>query len=281
MHRFSVHNVKDKNSICFSPLEYSKFKYGNIEIARKFAFEIGNSILNFDTFQELLKDKNEIFVLSSPYSFIRTASSYIAEYFFYYLSNHFLTSNIKVHFGKINRSVSYIEDYGQMNANERFNLIAKDEFSCDYDLLKEKLIIAIDDIRVTGTHEKIVQNVLTPILDSSNVIYTYYIKIDSQSIEPQYENYLNYFYVKSLEEIKELINQYDFKFNTRVVKFILGQDSYVFREFIKSIEPTKIYDLYKLSLGNLYYIFPKMQSNIYYLKDLVNQKIENSITVYN
>ena len=32
----------------------------------------------------------------------------------------------------------------------------------------------------------------------------------------------------------------------------------------------QIYELYKLSLGNLYYIFPKMQFNIYYLKEIVD-----------
>jgi hypothetical protein len=275
MYNFSVHSIQEKDRISFSPLEYSKFKYGNSEIARKYAREIGTSLINFDTFNELLKNRRDIFVLSSPYSFIRTASSYIAEHLFYFLSSHFLNSNIQVHYGKINRKVSYIEDYGQMNASERFNLIAKDEFSCDYDLLKDKLIIALDDIRVTGTHERIVENVLTPILNCSDVLYTYFIKIESQCIEPQYENYLNYYYVKSIDQIQAMIKESDFQFNTRVVKYILSQEENSFKEFISYMDLNQIYELYKLSLGNLYYIFHKMQFNIYYLKEIVDHKIEN------
>lgn len=274
MYNFSVHCIEEKDRIRFSPEEYSKFKYGNIEIARKYAGEIGSSLIYFELFNKLLKKRNEIFVLSSPYSFIRTASSFIAEHLFYFLSSHFLKSNIQVHYGKINRKVSYIEDYGQMNASERYNLIARDEFSCDYDLLKDKLIIALDDIRVTGTHERIVENVLTPILNYSDVLYTYYIKIDSQNIEPQYENYLNYYFVKSIDQIQSMIKESDFQFNTRVVKYILSQEENRFKKFVSYMDLDQIYELYKLSLGNLYYIFPKMQVNIYYLKEIVDKKIE-------
>jgi hypothetical protein len=55
--RYAVHSIVETNQLGFSPVDYSKFKYGDISIAQKFGNEL------FDYFQRYIKHEKKIEML--------------------------------------------------------------------------------------------------------------------------------------------------------------------------------------------------------------------------
>lgn len=265
---FSAFKIESVNSFDFSTVEYSKFKFGANNIARKFGYILADKFIN-DSFQENYTGK-PIVVLSSAYAFIPTASYHMAMHFadklnFFLYSNNF--SPIEV--GKISRNVTYREDYGEMSAEQRFNLIKDDKFHMDFEVLKDKILIFVDDIKITGTHEKIILKMLEN-YDIQNEYYLlYFAELINHNICPTIENHLNYSFVKSLSELDYIIKNEEFVLNTRVVKYILNSNYNDFNDFMSMQSKRFLIELFYNSIGNEYYQFIEYQQNIKLLENIL------------
>ena len=79
-----------------------------------------------------------------------------------------------------------------MIAEERFNLIKNDT----YELLNipavEDICIFIDDISITGTHQRVVEKLLKDNFIETKSLFLYYAKLSNSAICPSFENHLNY-----------------------------------------------------------------------------------------
>lgn len=265
---FSAFKIESVNSFDFSTVEYSKFKFGANNIARKFGYILADKFIN-DSFQENYTGK-PIVVLPSAYAFIPTASYHMAMHFadklnFFLYSNNF--SPIEV--GKISRNVTYREDYGEMSAEQRFNLIKDDKFHMDFEVLKDKILIFVDDIKITGTHEKIILKMLEN-YDIQNEYYLlYFAELINHNICPTIENHLNYSFVKSLSELDYIIKNEEFVLNTRVVKYILNSNYNDFNDFMSMQSKRFLIELFYNSIGNEYYQFIEYQQNIKLLENIL------------
>ena len=160
--KFSAFQVSDPRNFDFPAEKYSKFKFGSTNIAREFGYILADRFIN-----QLFKfsyNGTPIVVLPSAYSHIPTASYFMAIHFIDKL-NQFLYENdySPVETGKISRSITYREDYGEMTADERYNLIKGDKFHIDEALLENKILIFLDDIKITGTHERIIIKMLAAV----------------------------------------------------------------------------------------------------------------------
>ena len=265
---FSAFKIERVNSFDFSSVEYSKFKFGANNIARKFGYILADKFIN-DSFQENYTGK-PIVVLPSAYAFIPTASYHMAMHFadklnFFLYANNF--SPIEV--GKISRNVTYREDYGEMSAEQRFNLIKDDKFHMDFEVLKDKILIFVDDIKITGTHEKIILKMLEN-YDIQNEYYLlYFAELINHNICPTIENHLNYSFVKSLSELDYIIKNEEFVLNTRVVKYILNSNYNDFNDFMSMQCKRFLIELFYNSIGNEYYQFIEYQQNIKLLENIL------------
>ncbi len=137
---FSLHKIDNENKFSFNPSDYSKFKFGDDLISEKFGISLAKQFI--DQHLTFIQTIGQIVVISSPYAFIPTATFALKNYFIYelnkWLSEHELPV---VQETKIHRTITYKEDYGELNAEERIKLIGQDSFHIDKQFLHDKILI--------------------------------------------------------------------------------------------------------------------------------------------
>jgi hypothetical protein len=269
--RFSLHKIASMQAFDFVPEEYSRFKHGAENIAQQYGYALADGFTahGFSS----CYDGKPIVVFSSAYSHIPTASFYMKNYFVDRLNGYLFDRGYPVvEEAKIYRTVSYRDDYGEMSAEQRYNLIKGDTFYIDKIFLKDKLLMFLDDIKITGTHERIILNMLNQYNLSNTCCLLYFAELTDTSIPPPIENRLNYAYVKSLDEIDAIIKKERFQFNTRVVKWILNSQDHLFDRFIQKQDIQFLRNLYYQAIGNEYFKFSKYHSNLTQLKKIIQQK---------
>ena len=214
---FSGFLIDNEKEFGFSPVDYSKFKYGAINIAKEFGYLLADRFIE-NCFKDHY-DGKQIVVLPSAYSYIPTASFFMKVFFVEKL-NLFLYKNGYpiVQETKINRTVTYREDYGEMSAQDRYNLISGDSFHVDKVYIEGKQLLFLDDIKITGTHERIIIKMLNDAQINNDCYMLYFAELINSNISPKFENYLNNYFVKDLEKVNYIIRNENFIFNTRVVK---------------------------------------------------------------
>lgn len=260
--RYSLHKIYEKEYCPFSEEKYSRFKFGDISCAELFGEDLFNGFI--EEYENKILSQNEIIIIPSPYHSIPTASNYLCHFFKKRL-NHFLYLNEKKACidTKIHRNQTYIQDYGSMNYAERIRLISGDTYHIDKDFINNKFCIFVDDIKITGSHEHTVNRILDEHNISGDFIFVYYAELVNGNIHPSIENYYNYFAIKSLDDVVNIINSESFAFNTRVVKYILSIKGDEFHKVINNIPKTKIEDLFFYAISNNYHLIDDYKSNIH------------------
>ena len=262
---FSGFQVSSANEFDFSPEEYSKFKYGALNIAQKFGYILAERFIE-NCFSKNY-DGTPIAVLPSAYSHIPTASFFMKKFFVDKLNNYLYENNYPVVAEtKIHRTVTYREDYGEMSAEDRYKLIKGDRFYIDKDFLEDKKLLFLDDIKITGTHERIIVNMLNGYNVSNDCYMLYFAELINKDIPANIENYLNNYFVKNLRDINYIIKNEKFQFNTRVVKYILNSKPEEFDLFIKDQDNNFVNELYYNAIGNEYFKFSSYLRNLEKLK---------------
>jgi hypothetical protein len=270
--RFALHVINDVTAIPFSADEYSMFKYGDSHIAQKYGIEL------FEYFKknhlhELISSHNSFNIYSSPYTQIPTSSYYLTQSFIdsfsFYLNENRLT-DIKIEFCKIKRCQTYTDDYGAMNAEERFNLIKNDTYELIDVPSKTDVSIFIDDISITGTHQKVVENLLKENAIETKSIFLYYAKLINPSICPSFENTLNYSFMNDFGRLQEIILSDTYKITTRTTKYILSLPQDKFDCFVDNLLEHNKYSVLKeflsMSYDNEYNKIELYNSNLKSLK---------------
>ncbi|MBL0237909.1 MAG: phosphoribosyltransferase family protein [Saprospiraceae bacterium] len=269
---YSLHKINNPDSFTFEPAEYSRFKFGDDSIAELYG---RNLAINF--IKEILSIEcctNQIVVISSPYSFIPTATFALKNHFINAL-NHWLVKNSYqvVQETKIHRTITYKEDYGELNAEQRIKLIGNDFFHIDKEFIKDKTLIFLDDIRITGSHERMISKMLDQYQIKNNSYLLYFAELINSNIHPNIENYLNYYSIKSIFDLDYLIESEDFIINTRVVKFILNNDNRTFKLFIQNKKSKFLNLLYFMAIGNGYHNIDVYSCNIITLQNEIKQSL--------
>ncbi len=262
--------IDNQDEIGFSPVDYSKFKHGASNIACRFGKGLATGFIK-NCFANTY-DGRQIVVVPSAYSYIPTASYFMMKYFVQELNLYLYENGHPVVMDtKINRSVTYREDYGEMSAQDRYNLISGDKFHIDKTFLDGKVLLFLDDIKITGTHERIIIKMLNEYQIENDAYMLYFAELVNKEISPKFENYLNNYYISGLEDIEDIINNEEFVFNTRVVKYILNTSSDKFNDFINKQSKTFIAELYNNSIGNEYFKFEQYKDNLAKLKKLTHR----------
>lgn len=268
---FSGYLIDNETDFGFSPDDYSKFKHGAINIARRFGYDLAERFIA-NCFSKTY-DGRQIVIVPSAYSYIKTASCFMTTFFVEKL-NHYLYKNGYpiTQETKINRTVTYREDYGEMTAQDRYKLISGDSFHIDKEFIKGKQLLFLDDVKITGTHERIIIKMLNESGISNDCYMLYFAELINPEISPKFENYLNNHFVKGISQIDEVIKNEQFIFNTRVVKHILNNSSEDFLDFIRKQTPQFCEELYYKAIGNEYFKFDTYIQNIRMLEQLICKK---------
>jgi len=273
---YSLYKIDNGLEFGFNPDDYSRFKFGDNQVAKTFGKSLADGFI-----KDFLEDSaidDQIVVISSPYCFIPTATFAMKNYFVNQL-NHWLAEHNKlvVQEAKIHRTITYKEDYGALSAEERLKLIGNDSFHIDKDFLKDKVLFFLDDIKITGSHEKMILKMVREYGLTNNIFMLYFAELINDDIHPNIENYLNYHQIKDVSDLDAVVKSGNFCFNTRIVKYILNCDFNSFQSFLEQQNDDFIQDLYNLSLGNSYHLIESYNENFNFLKNYITNKKYNLI----
>lgn len=265
---YSLHKITQSHHFPFDASAYSRFKFGDDQSAEVFGIALAKGFI-----KDHLRRKNDtgqIVVISSPYSFIPTATFALKDHFISEL-NKWLVARGKpvVQETKIHRSITYKEDYGELDAAQRMNLIGKDVFHIDRSFLTDKTLVFLDDIKITGSHERMIQKMLQEFQLINQVYLLYYAELSNKEIHPNIENALNYYCIKSIFDLNKIVAQDRFRINTRLVKYVLNSAEDQFLVFMQDQSTYFLNLVYNMAIGNGYHLIEAYAKNLTALKKLV------------
>ncbi|WP_448702413.1 phosphoribosyltransferase family protein [Mucilaginibacter sp. AW1-3] len=263
---YSLHKISNSTSFGFDAGHYSRFKFGDGRVSAAFGTALAEGFIH--DVLEADPVHNQIVVISSPYSFIPTATFAMKNAFVYRLNRWLAERHLPVvQETKVHRTITYKEDYGELNAEQRMNLIGNDSFHIDAQFLKGKTLIFLDDIKITGSHERMISKMIAQYNLHNDIHMLYFAELANPDIHPNIENYLNYFEVKSIFDLDAIINSGNFCINTRIVKYILNYEHDSVRVFLDNQTKAFISELYNMALGNSYHTMESYAVNLNYIKD--------------
>jgi FMN phosphatase YigB (HAD superfamily) len=273
--RNALHVISDIESVPFSALDYSKFKFGDYQIAGRYGHELFNYFKEIKL-PNLLQNYDSILIYSSPYNEIPTSSYYLTQSFYSALSNYLNESQnnmVTIKFCKIKRCQTYTEDYGALNAEERFNLIKNDTYEFVDIPSSKDICIFIDDISITGTHQRVVEKLMQDCDIKTNSIFLYYAKLCNPDVCPSIENYLNYAFTSDVVKLLDVILSDFYKITTRITKYILSLKTkdleYLIDEIKQRGKYSILHELVKMSEANQYNNIEIYKQNLKTLKQCV------------
>ncbi len=251
--RFAKHHITDPAAIPFDPAGYSRFKFGDGTVAEEYGYALGEAFVQEHA--DLLLRHDNIVLVPSPYDAIPTAS-YAMAMTFREVLNVFLYEAGKKSLlqSKIHRYKTYTEDYGAMSSEERLALISSDTYHLDAAFLRDRLVLFLDDIRITGSHELIIRRQIEREGLTGHFAFLYYALLDNEDIAPTFENYLNYYDVADMGRVVGLFNSPDFLMNTRVVKYILKSRADTVQLFLNTADPLRVQSLVAAAISNNYHL---------------------------
>lgn len=270
---YSLHKIFSDKEFPFSAVDYSKFKFGDKNVSRKFGFDLAKGFIK--EFLSVHPIEDQIVVASSPYDFIPTATFAMKNYFIQRLNEYLVEKNLPVvQEVKIHRTVTYKEDYGNLSAEERLKLISNDHFHMDFEFIRNKTILYMDDIRITGSHERVIRKMINnhTVHNDYRKVFVYFAELANPNIDPKVENTLNYYFVKDLYSLDKVLKNEDWIPNTRVVKYILRKENGEHFDIFLQFQPLKIVQtIYHLAIGNSYHQMDEYSDNIQKMKKLLIQ----------
>lgn len=265
---FSLHKIRMHDRFDFEPAEYSRFKFGDGAAARRFGVQLARAFI--EQYLETGILCTQLVVAPSPYAFIPTATFAMKNYFVFELNRWLAEHHLPVvQETKVHRKTSYKEDYGALNAEERMQLIGQDSFHIDRAFLEDKTILFLDDIRITGSHERMILKMVQEYQLTNSMGLLYFAELVNPDIHPNIENHLNYFEVKGIFDLEPIIESRHFFINTRIIKYILNYETAAFRIFLQNRSDAFIHELFNMALGNSYHTVEAYQHNLQCIREYI------------
>lgn len=268
--KYARHQIDNEFTFPFNPIAYSRFKFGDGNIAKNYGTELAVGFIQNCLANEFVIP--QFVVISSPYSFIPTATFVMKNYFVSYLNKWLAAHDFPVvQEAKIHRKITYKEDYGELDAEQRMALIGNDEFHIDVGFLQGKELIFLDDIRITGSHENMILKMATQYDIDNKAWLLYFAELTNRHIHPKVENYLNHAFVKNVFDLIPIVNDPNFRINTRITKYILNADPDAFNIFIQNRSPIFVELLLDMAIGNQYHQIESYKANLDKLQEVNKQ----------
>lgn len=266
--RSAVHEFADLETSKFSPAAYSRLKFGCDNTAKIFGRELAQ-----DTFQKhsdvLLA--NSIVVIPSPYNHVHNAATVMTGHFIDRLNHLLVNANgSHVEYSVIHRKVSYINDYGFLSKEKRKGLINNDKFFLNKDFYAGKLLIFVDDVRITGTHEEKLQEILDDEGLENDRMFLYYA--DYSGDNPEVEAQINFAGIKSVDDYLALSKTPNHHVIVRPIKYILSRTEKEMKTLLDNLPLDTLIKVYNGALGEGYYKIPAYQLAFKALKDAVTTR---------
>lgn len=261
--QFCLHEFTSKQDVPFSPVEYSRFKFGDQSAAKKMGFALADAFFKAHAADLVL---NQTVVVPSPYSYVKNAASCMAHYF-YKRINHLLAEHLDTHveWNLISRKLSYTSDFGFLDEKQRKALLEGDSFFFNSAFLKGKTVILIDDVFITGTHEKKLRQQIDLNCEPAKVFFLYFGKKSGADF-PEVEAYLNFAGISDVRDYINIINENNYEILIRPIKYLMNLSEQDFAILIKEAPVKFLARLYYLAIAENYFRVVAYQDNFVTLK---------------
>jgi hypothetical protein len=213
----------------FSPVRYSRYKYGSVTAAETFARALGTAFA--ERHPELIHAPR-LLMSSSPYTYVPTAATTLAR------SLRFLLNAGRTRYGlapaplvQVDRISTSAGDYGTLSAQARDRSMATNILSFrrfQPDQVRNAHLLIVDDVRVTGAHQRCLMRAseeLPLVARTFLYIASFSSPVDG-CFDPTQEDALNHAAIKTLDDLAGIVEASDFAWNVRVCKFILNPVNY-------------------------------------------------------
>lgn len=270
--QFAIHEINDITNLTFSDREYSRFKCGALSIARKYGKELAIKFCK-EVLEKNLTPEDNIIVFPSAYSYIPCAAALMARYFMHYLNYWLTENNFEVAMeSKVVRKRKHAEEYATLSAEERISRLKNDEYYIDTVFTENKIVIFIDDIFITGTHQTKLSQVYskpnTP--QPKKIWFAYYAILNNAAVSATFEGELNYAEIKDIKGLTTLIEQDEFEYIIRTIRYILESSETDFYKFIRNRPFSEKETIYFSAICEGYDKHPKYKANVERLKMILH-----------
>lgn len=136
-------------------------------------------------------------------------------------------------------------DFAGLSQTERLGLVESLTFDCDLEDLKDQPLIVVDDVYVTGAHERAIISQLSAI---TSELHFFYLVDLSGSQYAAIENELNQKAVKSILDVLPLRNNPEYQYNSRVLKMLYLSSEDDFSTFLSTIPQAEVAFLYEMAI---------------------------------
>lgn len=256
---FSAHQFSSMEDLPFLASDYSHLKFGSNRVAQNFGYQLAERF--FDQHSSVLL-ANQCVVIPSPYNFVPNAATIMAQHFTDKLNQLLVNANGNhVEWSIIHRKVTYTNDYGFLPREQRKNLLQNDKFYLNRGFIKNKVLLFIDDVKITGTHEDKLIEILKKERLRNDAMFLYYADYVHRDVNADIEAKLNFAGIQTLEDYFHLTQEDNHHLIVRPIKFLLSQPRTKLAEVVDKLKHSFVRQLYNACLGEGYYKIPSYQDN--------------------
>ena len=211
--------------------EYSRFKYGDSRLARVYGDALAHHLLP-RLLTTVDSDCGEIHVTSSAYRNVPPASAALLVPFLR-TARTLLAGRHITHF-KTLRAQPTNGDYATLGTTARQTVMRQTAFSLPEGVdLRDRHIVALDDIRVTGTHESALDKLFAA--HHARRVTHFYIFDVAYSEDPTLEARLNEAAIADIDTLIAMTRCEHFTPNARFGKRILTETPEAIHKFIRNV----------------------------------------------
>ncbi len=271
----AVHKIRVGDDPTFDTNLYSKFKYGSTEAANRMAIEMVKVFVEHDTKYNIIDIDTKVCIASPAHKRVPSAANKLADDIYlmlnWYLHNKGYEASEQL---RVYREAIYEEDYATLSAINRQRLLSTERLSVNEEKIRDKFVIFIDDIRVTGTHEKLVEDMVKTYPHSGH-IHLYYAECE-EGVDPNIENTLNKGCVRDYNDIIEVLGG-EHILNARMIKDILRMSAGEITQFREAYRRRTssigfFVNLVNSCIAEGYDKIPSFRQNFIYLKNIVKHE---------
>lgn len=196
-------------------LAYSRFKHGSGSVAAHFAQLLAKQYADHHE----LGGGCRVWVTGSGFAQVQPAATALVEPFVTALRT--LVTGVDARPLRVHRSGRSNGDYAAMSPDDRDAALHQDCMYIEGDVdLRGELVVALDDIRVTGNHERAMNACLTS-AGAGWIDHLYLVDAAAFAAVPQMEARLNLVAVTDVDQLLTIVGAADFVPNARVCRRVL------------------------------------------------------------
>ena len=278
LYSFKNHSDMFSNSR-FDPRYYSRFKYGDTLVAKTYGYELAELFINDNKEIFSLPEKDLGLVITTcPYKNIQKGSSSIIKFFKEYLNTYLFSIGKSAATDIVVIKDSMFEgDYGTFSKEKRASTLKQSGTFAPDGYLAGKRLIAIDDVRITGSLEKSYTDFFSN-KGLKNIYFLYVAVVDIKYAQetPTIEFDLNHSWINSkdgFDKLVSILNSQYFAINARVCKFVLSSKDIIgVTDFFSKLCDDVIVTLYVASIGDGYASMQLYQNVFQILKNEMKKR---------